>query len=65
MDALTEEVAPSDVDPEMTALTPEDFTGQNLEASDEVENLRNRYRSVFLNIVFWKHYFSSKSKFSV
>ncbi|KAL3041946.1 hypothetical protein OYC64_020007 [Pagothenia borchgrevinki] len=46
MDALTEEVAPSDVDPEMTALTPEDFTGQNLEASDEVENLRNSLREV-------------------
>ncbi|KAK5901146.1 hypothetical protein CgunFtcFv8_026045 [Champsocephalus gunnari] len=44
MDALTEEVAPLDVDPEMTALTPEDFTGQNLEASDEVENLRNSLR---------------------
>ncbi|KAJ4926356.1 hypothetical protein JOQ06_008533 [Pogonophryne albipinna] len=46
MDALTEEVAPLDVDPEMTALTPEDFTGQNLEASDEVENLRNSLREV-------------------
>ncbi|XP_033951276.1 calpastatin [Pseudochaenichthys georgianus] len=44
MDALTEELAPLDVDPEMTALTPEDFTGQNLEASDEVENLRNSLR---------------------
>lgn len=44
MDALTEEAgrADVDVDAEMTALTPEDVTGQNLEASDEVENLRNR-----------------------
>lgn len=52
MDALTEDVARSDMDTEMTALTPEDITEQNLEGSDEVEILRNRYRSVILNIVF-------------
>ncbi|XP_037608197.1 cardiomyopathy-associated protein 5 [Sebastes umbrosus] len=44
MDALTEEAGRADVDAEMTALTPEDVTGQNLEASDEVENLRNSLR---------------------
>lgn len=42
MDALTEDLARADVDTEMTVLTPEDITEQNLGASDEVENLRNR-----------------------
>lgn len=41
MDTVTEGSAAPDVDAEMTALTPED-TEQNLEASDEVEHLRNR-----------------------
>lgn len=45
MDTVTEGSAVPDVDAEMTALTPED-TKQNLEASDEVEHLRNRYSSV-------------------
>lgn len=53
MDALTEDGARADVDAEMTALTPEDVTGQSLEGGDEVENLRNRYGSVILNIVVW------------
>ncbi|XP_070707258.1 cardiomyopathy-associated protein 5 [Pempheris klunzingeri] len=44
MDALTEDLARSDVDTEMTVLTPEDITEQNLEASDEVEHLRNSLR---------------------
>ncbi|KAF1377803.1 hypothetical protein PFLUV_G00204530 [Perca fluviatilis] len=44
MDALTEDVARSDMDTEMTALTPEDITEQNLEGSDEVEILRNSLR---------------------
>lgn len=41
MDTVTEGSAAPDVDAEMTALTPEDIE-QNLEASDEVEHLRNR-----------------------
>lgn len=45
MDTLTEDFARSDVDTEMTVLQPEDITEQNLEAGDEVENLRNRYKS--------------------
>lgn len=48
MDTLTEDFARSDVDTEMTVLTPEDITEQNLEASDDVENLRNRYKSVIV-----------------
>ncbi len=63
MDALTEDLARGDVDAEMTVLTPEDITEQNLGSSDEVENLRNRYPSVILNIVFFICY--SSSEFSV
>ncbi|KAL7376595.1 hypothetical protein ABVT39_011504 [Epinephelus coioides] len=44
MDTLTEDVSRSDVDAEMTALTTEDITEQNPEASDEVEDLRNSLR---------------------
>lgn len=44
MDTLTEDFARSDVDPEMTALQPEDINEQNPEASDAVENLSNRYK---------------------
>lgn len=44
MDTLTEDFAPSDVDTEMTVLTPEDITDQNPDASDDVENLRNSLR---------------------
>lgn len=46
MDTLTEDFVRSDVDTDMTVLQPEDITEQNLEAGDEVENLRNRYKSV-------------------
>lgn len=48
MDTLTEDFARSDVDTEMTVLQPEDVAEQNLEAGDEVENLRNRYKSVIV-----------------
>ncbi|XP_047425356.1 cardiomyopathy-associated protein 5 [Mugil cephalus] len=41
---VREDLARSDVDAEMTVLTPEDITGQNLDGSDEVENLRNSLR---------------------
>nr|XP_046231291.1 cardiomyopathy-associated protein 5-like [Scatophagus argus] len=44
MDTWTEGLAGSDVDTEMTALTQEDITEQNLDASDEVEHLRNSLR---------------------
>ncbi|KAK2818686.1 hypothetical protein Q5P01_024247 [Channa striata] len=44
MDELPEDFARSDVDAEMTVLQPEDLTEQNLEDSDEVENLRNSLR---------------------
>ncbi|XP_040915590.1 cardiomyopathy-associated protein 5 [Toxotes jaculatrix] len=44
MDTVTEDFARSDVDAEMTVLTPEDVTEQNLDAADEVENLRNSLR---------------------
>lgn len=43
MDTVREDLARSDVDAEMTVLSPEDITEQNLDGSDEVENLRNRY----------------------
>lgn len=43
MDTLTEGLVGSDVDTEMTALTPVDITEQNLDASDEMEHLQNRY----------------------
>ncbi|XP_029940449.1 cardiomyopathy-associated protein 5 [Salarias fasciatus] len=46
MDTVAEDFARSDVDPEMTVLTPDDFTGINSEAGDEVENLRNSLREV-------------------
>ncbi|XP_069020827.1 cardiomyopathy-associated protein 5 isoform X1 [Embiotoca jacksoni] len=44
MDTATEDLTRSDVDAEMTVLTSEDITGQNTEASDEVEILRNSLR---------------------
>lgn len=43
MDTLTEDLARADVEAEMTMLGAEDATEQNVEASDEVENLQNRY----------------------
>lgn len=46
MDALSEALARAYADAEMTALTTEDVTEQNRDASDEVEHLRNRYKSV-------------------
>lgn len=46
MDSVTEDFARSDADTEMTVLTPEDITEESLDVSDEVENLRNRCRSV-------------------
>ncbi|XP_018549784.1 cardiomyopathy-associated protein 5 [Lates calcarifer] len=46
MDTVTEDFARSDVDAEMTVLTPEDITEQNIDAGDEVENLRNSLREV-------------------
>lgn len=42
MDTLTEDVSRADLDSEMRVLTPEDITGRDLEAGDEVELLRNR-----------------------
>lgn len=55
MDSLTEDFAHSNVDSEMTVLQPEDITEQNLEGSDDVENLRNRYEPVILicAYIFW------------
>lgn len=44
MDPATEDSAQSDADPEMTVLTPEDITEQNLYVGDEVETLRNSLR---------------------
>ncbi|XP_043951954.1 cardiomyopathy-associated protein 5 [Gambusia affinis] len=44
MDTLTEDLARADVEAEMTMLGAEDATEQNVEASDEVENLRNSLR---------------------
>ncbi|XP_029371892.1 cardiomyopathy-associated protein 5 isoform X2 [Echeneis naucrates] len=44
MDALAEDFGHSDADAEMTALTPEEFVEPNVDASDEVENLRNSLR---------------------
>lgn len=46
MDTAIEDFAQSDVDAEMTVLTPEDITEQSLEASDEVENLQNRCKYI-------------------
>ncbi|XP_062269106.1 cardiomyopathy-associated protein 5 [Platichthys flesus] len=46
MDSVTEDFARSDVDTEMTALTPEDISEETLDASDEVENLRKSLREV-------------------
>lgn len=43
MDTLTGSLAGSDMDAEMTALTPEETTEQNFDTSDEVEHLQNRY----------------------
>ncbi len=45
MDTSTEALPSSDVDTEMTVLTTADITEQNLDASDEVEHLRNRYKA--------------------
>ncbi len=53
MDTVTEALPGSDMDAEMTVLTPADVTEQNLDASDEVEDLRNRYKSVISDILFW------------
>lgn len=50
MDTLTEDLARSDVEAEMTMLGVEDAAEQNVEASDEVENLRNRYFG-FQNVI--------------
>lgn len=63
MDTVTEDFARSDVDAEMTVLTPEDITEQNIDAGDEVENLRNRWKSatIILNIIFWIYYCSEFS----
>ncbi|KAM6975865.1 uncharacterized protein LKV04_015128 [Tautogolabrus adspersus] len=44
MDTLTEDLTRADVDPEMTVLSPDEFTEQNLEGGDEVELLRNSLR---------------------
>ncbi|XP_054908324.1 cardiomyopathy-associated protein 5 [Poeciliopsis prolifica] len=44
MDTLAEDLARSDVEAEMTMLGAEDAPEQNVEASDEVENLRNSLR---------------------
>lgn len=46
MDTLTEALVRADVDTEMTALPSENITEQNLDASDEVEDLRNSLREV-------------------
>lgn len=43
MDTLTGGLAGSDMDAEMTALTPEETPEQNFDTSDEVEHLQNRY----------------------
>lgn len=48
MDPSAEDIAGTDVDTEMTVLQPEDITQQNPDASDEVENLRNRYKAVII-----------------
>lgn len=42
MDAAAEDASRVDVDSEMRAMTPEELLGQDLEAGDEVETLRNR-----------------------
>lgn len=44
MDAAAEDASRVDVDSEMRAMTPEELLGQDLEAGDEVETLRNRWR---------------------
>ncbi|KAM8827897.1 uncharacterized protein AB9W97_004138 isoform 1-T3 [Spinachia spinachia] len=44
MDEQTEDVSRVDVDSEMRAMTPEEIIGQDFEASDEVETLRNSLR---------------------
>lgn len=46
MDTMAEDFGHSDADIEMRVLTPEDITQPNLDACDEVENLRNRCRPV-------------------
>ncbi|KAM9734874.1 uncharacterized protein ACNS7B_014313 [Menidia menidia] len=46
MDTSTEDFTRSDVDAEMTMLTPDDVAGQSADVGDEVENLRNSLREV-------------------
>uniref|UniRef100_G3PTA1 Uncharacterized protein n=2 Tax=Gasterosteus aculeatus TaxID=69293 RepID=G3PTA1_GASAC len=46
MDAAAEDASRVDVDSEMRAMTPEELLGQDLEAGDEVETLRNSLRKV-------------------
>lgn len=46
MATMTEDLSRSDVEPEMKMLGADDAGEQNAEASDEVENLRNRYYSL-------------------
>lgn len=46
MDTVAEDFGHPDADVEMRVLTPEDVTRPNLDASDEVENLRNRCKPV-------------------
>lgn len=55
MDTLTEGMAASDVDAEMTALTPDDINEDSADASDEVEHLQNRFTC---SSCFWIYYCS-------
>lgn len=52
MDTLTGVLAGSDMDAEMTALTPEETTEQNFDTSDEVEHLQNRYMCRSYSCIF-------------
>lgn len=45
METANEDFAPADVDAVMTMLTPGDVLRQDIDTSDEVESLRNRYFS--------------------
>ncbi|XP_023279758.1 cardiomyopathy-associated protein 5-like [Seriola lalandi dorsalis] len=49
MDTVTEDFGHSEADAEMRVLTPEDITEPNLDASDDVENLRNSLREAVHN----------------
>lgn len=51
MDTLSQSVAGSDMDTEMTALTSEDITEESLSGGDEVELLQNRY--TFNSVTLW------------